>query len=61
MPLIIEELSTELEVRDEVKLRRVVREEIDRYFKATRGRVGAAAEIDPADPAAAGKPTENGR
>lgn len=54
MPVIIEELSTHLDVTDEAKLRELVQEEIKRAMAGTgTGYRGADASIDPADPNAA--------
>jgi hypothetical protein len=62
MPVIIEELTTNLEIEDEAKIRKVIRDEVQKCFLEFRRaqRSGAAGEIDPADPAAAGGPQESG-
>lgn len=57
MPVIIEDMSTTLELKDEEKILMLIRHEI---MKALAGK-GAAAklggvQVDPADPAAGGKP-----
>jgi hypothetical protein len=58
MALVIEELSTSLEVQDEVKIRKIVREEVQRALAAQRSRASGGEEADPADPAASGGPNE---
>jgi hypothetical protein len=61
MPLMIEELSTSLEVQDDVKLRAMVREEIQKYMRHARAEGASSTAVDPADPAAAGGPYEGSR
>jgi hypothetical protein len=60
MPVVIEELSASFQVRDEVKIRRVVRDEIERYMNQDRHRGGASNRDagNPADPGAGGGPNE---
>ena len=60
MPVVIEELSTSFQVHDEVKIRRLVRDELKRFMtEQRRGERGtASSEADPADPGAAGGPNE---
>ena len=61
MPVIIGELSTTLEIQDEAKIRRLVREEIRReLMERRRAERSGAAEVDPADPSAGGSPKETG-
>jgi len=62
MPVIIEELTTSLEIEDEAKIRKLVRDEIQRELRELRRalRSGGGGEVDPADPAAAGGPQESG-
>lgn len=62
MPVIIEELTTSLQIEDEAKLRKLVRDEIQRQFRDLQRmlRTGRAGDIDPADPAAGGGPQESG-
>jgi hypothetical protein len=60
MPVVIEELSASFQVRDEVKIRRVVRDEIERYMNQDRNRGGNSNRDggNPADPGAGGGPNE---
>lgn len=60
MALVIEELSTSVEVQDEVKIRKIVREEVMRALAAerARGNLPSGEGGDPTDPAAAGGPNE---
>lgn len=59
MPLMIEELDTSLDVHDEAKLRKLVRQEIEEYMQRPRGLLRGR-DVDAADPGAAGRPTGNG-
>lgn len=54
MALVIEELTTTLEIHDEVKIRQLVRREIDRALEERERRVttGRPRTPDPSDPAA---------
>jgi predicted secreted Zn-dependent protease len=56
MPVVIEELTTSLEIQDEAKIRKLVQEEITRALAEERRRGGRAFDVDPADPAAGGEP-----
>ncbi len=62
MPLVIEEMSATLEIQDEVKIRKlikqVVREELMQQRQAQRS--GSGADVDPADPAAGGSQESGG-
>jgi hypothetical protein len=62
MPVIIEELTTTFDIQDEVKIRKLVRQEIRAELAAQRRRAGpgGALDVDPADPAASGGPLEAG-
>ena len=56
MPVVIEELTTTLEIQDEVKIRELVKQEFARLSQQQRQDwlSGDAASVDPADPVAAG-------
>jgi len=59
VPVVIEELTTTLEVQDEVKVRRLVVDEIRRYLREHRDSLHArGADVDPADPTASGTSDE---
>lgn len=59
MPVVIEELSTRFDIHDEVKIRKLVREEIHTYMKESRSVAqGGRSTADPANPAAADVPSE---
>lgn len=60
MPIMIDELSTSIHVRDEAKLRQAVREEIEKYMTEVRRAGNGRPPANPADPAAAGGPNETG-
>lgn len=61
MPLVIEQLTTSLEIQDEVKIRKLVQDEVRRAVAELRGHGGFdAAQPDPSDPAAGGGPSETG-
>lgn len=61
MPVIIEELTTTLEIRDEVKIRKLVREEIAHAMRdEQRKRAVGRDRVDPTDPAASGRPGQGG-
>ena len=56
MPVVIEEMSTTLELKDEAKIREIVQQEIKKALAGHgAGRRTAAQEVDPADPAAGGR------
>ena len=56
MPVVIEELTTTLEIQDEVKIRRAIGEEVRRILREEReqrfGRTPAS--VDPSDPTGGG-------
>lgn len=55
MPVVIEEMSTTLELKDEAKIRELVQEEIKKALAGHgAGRLTAGEELDPADPGAGG-------
>jgi hypothetical protein len=62
MPLIIEEMSTTLEIQDESKIRKLVRQMIKEELLESKraARTGSGGGADPADPAASGGPQESG-
>jgi hypothetical protein len=60
MPLVIEELSTSLEIQDEVAIKKLVREEVRRQLAEQRSGRAPADDVDPSDPAAGGTPNEGG-
>jgi hypothetical protein len=62
MPVVIEELATTFEIRDEVKIRRLVREEVRSLMEAERRRrAGRFESSDPTDPAAGSGSGDEGR
>jgi len=60
VPVVIEELTTTLEVQDEIKIRKLVGEEVRRILREEREqRFGRnPASLDPSDPTAAGVANE---
>jgi hypothetical protein len=60
MPVVIEELSTTFQVRDEARIRKLVQKEIEIFMKKNRRPGEMAGAADPADPAAAGAPQAQG-
>jgi len=62
MPLIIEEMSTSLEIHDEAKIRKLVKQMIrDELIQQQRAaKTGGTSGADPADPAAGGAQESGG-
>jgi hypothetical protein len=60
MPVVIEQLSTSFEVRDEARIRRLIQKEIERFMSTNRRPGDLRGGTDPADPAAAGAPQSQG-
>jgi hypothetical protein len=60
MPVIIEQLSTSFQVRDEGRIRKLIRKEIELHAGKTRRPGEMKGAGDPADPAAAGAPQTGG-
>lgn len=58
MPVVIEQLSTSFQVRDESRIRKLIQKEIQLHAK--KKTPGATKLPDPADPAAAGAPQTGG-
>jgi len=60
VPVVIEELTTTLEIQDEVKIRKLVGEEVRRILREEREhRFGRSpASIDPSDPTGGGIASE---
>ncbi|HXT98800.1 MAG TPA: hypothetical protein VN853_21050 [Polyangia bacterium] len=59
MPVVIEQLSTSFQVRDESRIRKLIQKEIELNAKNAK-RTGQMKRPDPADPAAAGAPQTGG-
>ena len=59
MPVVIEQLSTSFQVRDESRIRKLIQKEIELHAKKAK-RPGEMKGPDPADPAAAGAPQTGG-
>jgi hypothetical protein len=59
MHVVIEQLSTSFQVRDESRIRKLIQKEIELHAKKM-GRPGKSKGPDPADPAAAGAPQTGG-
>ena len=62
MPVVIDEMTSHFDVRDESKTKKLVRQEIKAALEAgaaARPR-GGGHEVDPADPSASGRPGEGG-
>jgi hypothetical protein len=60
MPVVIEQLSTSFEVRDEARIRKLVQKEIELALTKTRRPGELRGATDPADPAAGGAPQTQG-
>jgi hypothetical protein len=61
MPVIIEELTTSLELEDEAKIRKLIRDEVEQCLQEFRRSMrSGGGDVDPSDPAAAGGPQESG-
>ena len=58
MPVVIEQLSTSFQVRDESRIRKLIQKEIELHSKKKKS--GETKRPDPADPAAAGAPQTGG-
>jgi hypothetical protein len=60
MPVVIEQLSTSFQVRDEARIRKLIQREIELHAKKARRPGELKGPDDPADPAAAGAPQTGG-
>ena len=62
MPVIIEELTTTVQVQDEVRIRKLVRDEVKNVLASKERKTAARGmdRVDAADPAAAGGPKVTG-
>ena len=58
MAVKIDELATSFDVRNEAKLKKLIREELQKMMAEERR--GSGGGFDPADPAASGRPDEGG-
>lgn len=56
MPVVIEELTTTLEIQDELKIRKLVGEEVRRILREERAQHAgrSPASVDPSDPTGGG-------
>lgn len=59
MPVVIDEMTTHFDVRDDAKLKKVVREEVKKAIAEER-KGSRAGGPDPSDPSAGGRPNEGG-
>lgn len=59
MPVVIDEMSTHFEVRDDAKLKKTVREEVKKAMAAEK-KGASKGGPDPSDPSAGGRPNEGG-
>jgi len=60
MPVVIEQLSTSFEVRDEARIRKLVQKEIELFLNRNRRPGEMRGTTDPADPGAGGAPQAQG-
>jgi hypothetical protein len=61
MPVVIEELTTKFEIRDESRMAKLIRREVRAALAEERRRSGrTGGQIDPSDPSASGRPGEGG-
>jgi hypothetical protein len=60
MPVVIEQLSTSFQVRDEARIRKLIQKEIELHANRTRRPGEMRGELDAADPAASGAPQAQG-
>jgi hypothetical protein len=60
MPVVIEQLSTSFEVRDEARIRKLIQKEIEQFMNRNRRPGEMRGPIDPADPGAGGAPQAQG-
>lgn len=60
MAVVIEELTTTLEIRDELEIRKLVRREVQEALQEEQRRSPGRDrhEVEPSDPGAAGRPVE---
>jgi hypothetical protein len=59
MPVVIDELTSRFEVRNDAKLKKLVAQEVRAALEEERRR-GGRAGTDPSDPSASGRPGEGG-
>lgn len=60
MPVVIEQLSTSFEVRDEARIRKLIQKELELHEKKHRRPGELRGAADPADPSASGAPQAQG-
>jgi hypothetical protein len=62
MPVVINEMSSHFDVRDDAKLRKLIAKEVKSAIKEekSKGARSGGNEPDPSDPSASGRPGEGG-
>jgi hypothetical protein len=62
MPVVIDEMTTHFDVKDEDKTKKLVAAEVKKQMMSERRRARQEGghEVDPSDPSASGKPGEGG-
>jgi hypothetical protein len=61
MPVVINEMTSRFDVRDDAKLKKLVAEEVKAALKKEQQRRRAGGDDpDPSDPSASGRPSEGG-
>ncbi len=60
MPVVIGEMTSRFDVRDEAKLRKLIAREVQAALKEEKRKGSRTGSVDPSDPSASGRPSEGG-
>lgn len=60
MPVVINEMTSRFDVRDDAKMRKLIAKEVKTALAQEKKRGTGSGGPDPADPAASGRPNEGG-
>jgi hypothetical protein len=58
MPVVIKDMTSSFDVRDEAKIRKMIAQEVKKGIAAEKQKGAGSGGPDPADPAASGRPGE---
>jgi hypothetical protein len=60
MPVVIDEMTSRFDVRDEAKIRKLIAKEVKAALAEEKQRRARSGGVDPSDPSASGRPGEGG-
>jgi hypothetical protein len=60
MPVVINEMTSRFDIRDEAKLRKLIAKEVRAALQEEKRRGSRTGSVDPSDPSASGHPAEGG-